>query len=363
MKRDYYEVLGIDRNATDEEIKRAFRKLAFECHPDRNHDDGAESMFKEINEAYEVLSDSSKRAAYDRFGHAGEDVFTRGFEGFDFGGFGDIFDAFFGGAATATQRVPKRGTDIHYEMPLSFEEAVFGCEKEFSINRIENCSLCHGTGNEPGSQPARCPNCNGTGQIRRVQQSIFGRFTNISVCGNCHGEGTVITNPCPQCKGAGKEKCERTLSVKIPAGVDNGSQIRLKGEGNAGEMGGSPGNVFITLGVEPHEFFIRDGDDIHYKLSINFAEAALGVMMDIPTLEGTTKLNIPAGTQTDCVFRLKGKGVPRLNGGGRGDQLITAVVVTPEKLTEEQKHLFEQLEKSFGSNTGKDKNKRKGFFR
>ncbi|GAH82673.1 unnamed protein product, partial [marine sediment metagenome] len=222
VKRDYYEVLGIARNATDEEIKRAYRKLAFKHHPDHNHQDGAEEKFKEVNEAYEVLSDRDKRSAYDRFGHGGgQGIFGRGFEGFDFGGFGDIFDAFFGGAATATRQASQRGADLHCIVTITFEEAAFGCEKEINISRTENCSLCHGVGCKPGSQPSRCPNCNGSGQVRRVQQSIFGRFTNVAICSQCRGEGRIITEPCPQCRGTGKEKRQRSISVKIPAGVED----------------------------------------------------------------------------------------------------------------------------------------------
>ncbi|GAI19976.1 unnamed protein product, partial [marine sediment metagenome] len=264
-KPDYYEVLGIARDATDEEIKRAFRKLAFKHHPDHNREDGAADKFKEINEAYEVLSNPDKRATYDRFGHrGGEGLFGQGFEGFDFGGFGDIFDAFFGRTTTATRQAPQRGADIHYRATITFEEAAFGSEKEINISRTENCSLCQGTGSKPGSQPSRCPNCNGNGQVRRVQQSLFGRFTNITTCPQCHGEGSIITEPCPQCRGKGREKRQRSILVKIPAGVDDGTQIRLSGEGDSGIKGGPSGNLYVTLSVKQHEFFTRDGDDILY---------------------------------------------------------------------------------------------------
>ena len=349
-KHDYYEVLGIDRNATDEEIKRAFRKLAFKHHPDHNHQDGAEEKFKEVNEAYQVLSDPDKRAAYDRFGHGGtEGFFGQGFEGFNFGGFGDIFDAFFGGATTATRQAPQRGVDLRYRVIITFEEAAFGCEKKITISRTENCSLCHGIGAKPGSQPSRCPNCNGTGQVRRVHQSIFGRFTNINTCPQCHGEGRIITEPCSQCRGTGREKRQRSISVKIPAGVDDGSQIRLSGEGEVGERGGSSGNLYITISVKPHELFIRDNDDILYKLPINFAQAALGAEVEIPTLNGKTKLKIPAGSQTGKTFQLKGQGIPHLHRNGRGDQLVTLFVATPEKLTGRQRQLFQELADSLSS--------------
>ena len=347
-KRDYYEVLGIPRNATDEEIKRAFRRLALKYHPDRNHEEGAEEKFKEINEAYEVLSDSDKRAAYDRFGHGGaEGFFGRGFEGFDFGGFGDIFDAFFGGVTTATRQAPRRGADLHYNINIAFEEAAFGCQKEIKILRTENCSLCQGIGCKPGSQPTRCPNCNGSGQVRRTQQTLFGRFINTTTCSQCHGQGRIITEPCPQCRGTGKEKHQRTISVKIPAGVDGDSQIRHRGEGHAGIRGGSSGDLYITLAVEQHEFFQRDGDDILYELPINFAQAALGTEIEVPTLDGKTKLKIPAGSQTGEVFQLKNKGFPHLNRRGRGAQLVTLRVLTPESLTKKQRKLFQELADTF----------------
>ncbi len=349
IKRDYYEVLGIPRNATDEDIKRAFRKLAFKYHPDHNHEDGAEEKFKEVNEAFQVLCDPDKRAAYDRFGHGGpEELFGRGFEGFDFSGFGDIFDAFFGGVTTATRQAPRRGADLHYNTAITFEEVALGCEKEINILRTENCSLCQGIGCKPGSQPAKCPSCNGTGQVRRVQQSIFGRFTNITTCPRCHGEGRIITEPCPQCRGTGKEKRQRSILVKIPAGVDEDSQIRLRGEGQAGTRGGPSGDLYITLAIKQHEFFQRDGDDIIYELPVNFAQAALGTEVEVPTLDSKTKLKIPAGSQTGKVFRLKNKGIPHLHRRGRGDQLVTLRVVTPDSLTKKQRQLFQELADTLG---------------
>ncbi len=349
-KRDYYEVLGIDRNATDEKIKSAFRKLAFKHHPDHNHNDGAEEKFKEVNEAYEVLSDPDKRAAYDRFGHgSSEGIFGQGFEGFEFGGFGDIFDAFFGGGTTrATRQAPQRGDDLHYRTIITLDEAAFGIEKEINISRTEHCSLCQGIGCEPNSQPSRCPNCNGNGQVRRVQQSIFGRFTNITTCPQCHGEGKIITNPCPQCRGNGKEQHQRSIVVKIPAGVEDGSRIRLSGEGEAGARSGSPGDLYLSLSVKQHEFFTRDGDDILYELPISFAQAALGTEAEVPTLEGNTNLKFPAGSQTGEVFRLKNKGIPHLHGRGRGDQLVRLLVITPHSLTKEQRRLFQELAKTLG---------------
>ena len=349
-KRDFYEVLGLERDATDETIRKAFRKLAFKYHPDHNHDDGAEQRFKEINEAYEVLSDPEKREAYDRFGHDGEGFFERGFEGFGFGGLGDIFDAFFGGGTTTTtRRAPQRGADLHRSVAISLEDAAFGIEKEIEIVRTEHCSLCQGSGCQPGSQPSQCPNCNGTGQVRRVQQNIFGRFTNITTCPHCRGEGRIITEPCRQCRGTGKEKRQRTILVKIPAGVEDGSRIRLNGEGDAGTRGGPPGNLYISLSVKQHKVFVRDGDDILYELPINFAQAALGAEVEVPTLDSSTKLKIPAGSQTGQVFRLKNKGVPHLYGSGRGAQLVKLLVVTPDSLTKKERQLLEELANSLGA--------------
>lgn len=348
-KRDYYEVLNIDRNATDEKIKRAFRQLAFKYHPDRNHEEGTEEKFKEINEAYQVLCDPDKRATYDRLGHGGtEGFFGQGFDGFDFGGFGDIFNAFFGGATTATRQSPQRGADLHYRITITFEEAALGVEKEINISRTEHCSLCQGLGHHPNSQPSQCPNCKGSGQIRRVQQSIFGHFTNVTTCSSCHGEGKIITDPCSQCRGTGKEKHQRSILVKIPAGVDDGSRIRLSSEGDAGVKGGPPGNLYLSLSVKKHAIFERDGDKILYQLPISFTQAALGGEVEVPTLESNVKLKIPAGSQTGKVIQLKNKGVPHLHGRGRGDQLVSLLVVTPESLTKKQRQLFEELARNSG---------------
>ena len=355
-KRDYYEVLGIRRDATNEEIRKAFRKLAFQYHPDRNRGDGAEEKFKEVNEAYEVLSDPDKRTTYDRFGHSGADgLFGRGFEGFDFG-FGDIFDTFFGGATSATRQAPQRGASLEYRLPITLEEAAFGCEQQIEITRTEHCSECQGTGSKPGTQPVRCPNCDGAGEVRRVQASIFGRFTNVTTCPRCRGEGQIITDFCPSCKGSGREKQQRQIMVKVPAGVDNGNQIRLRGEGEEGTRGGPSGDLFVVISVSEHDYFKRDEDDILYDLSINFAQAALGTEMEVPTLDGDSKLKIPSGCQTGTVFRLKNKGINHLNGRGRGDQLVQVSVTTPESLSKEQRRLFEELADSLG--TGKKKRKR-----
>jgi len=349
-KRDYYEVLGVSRDASDGDMKKVYRKLAFKYHPDHNREDGAADKFKEVNEAYEVLSNPEKRAAYDRFGHAGAEGFSGGgFEGFDFGGFGDIFDAFFGGTATAARQAPQRGTDLHYGIAISFEDAVFGCEQKIEISRIESCPLCQGTGCKPGSKPSRCPDCNGTGQVRRVQQSLFGRFVSNVTCRRCHGEGRIIDEPCPECRGTGREEYRRRISVSIPPGVDDGAQIRLSGEGHAGIRGGSAGDLYVGLSVKQHEFFAREGDNILYELPLNIALAALGTEVEVPTLEGISKLKIPAGSQTGTVFRLKGQGVPHLRRSGRGDELVTLFVVTPEKLTNQQRQLLEELASSLGT--------------
>lgn len=342
----------MDRSASEADIKRAFRKLAFQYHPDRNRDDGAEGKFKEVNEAFEVLSDANKRAAYDRFGHAGTgfDQGFGGFRGFDdvFGGLGDIFDTFFGGAATTAGAGPQRGGDIRVAVSISFEEAVFGCEKQVEIQRVEHCSTCHGSGCEPGSQAERCPECDGSGQVRRVQRSVFGRFVNIATCSRCGGEGRVVTKPCPQCHGSGREKRKRRLMVSIPAGVDDGSQIRISGEGNAGTRGGGPGNVYVSLEVGGHPLFQRRGDAILYDLPLNFVQAALGDEVEIPTVDGPVNVKIPPGTQTGKVIRLRDRGVPHVRGGGRGSQLVMVHVVTPENPTKEQRRLLNELGKSLG---------------
>ncbi len=356
VKRDYYEILGVGRNASTDEIKKAFRKLAFEHHPDRNNN-GSADKFKEINEAYEVLSDEGKRSAYDRFGHAGAGAQDfGGFSGgFGFGGLGDIFDAFFG-ASTDAQTAPRAGSDIPTRVTLTFEEAALGAEKEITINRVEKCSRCHGTRAEPGSKTSRCSECDGRGTVQRVQQSLFGRFTNVITCPRCNGEGRTIEQACTQCRGFGKERKKQTLKVNIPAGIDNGNAIRLTGEGDAGERGGPPGNVYVTADVRPHEFFSRNGYDVTYNLKANFAQAALGTEFNVPTLYGEEKLKVPAGTQTGTVFKLKGKGIKRLQRSGHGDELVNFTVVTPDKLDKDQKKLFEQLMESFD---GKPKKKKK----
>jgi len=344
-KLDYYDSLGVPRNAGQDEIKRAFRRLAMKHHPDKNREPGAEERFKEINEAYEVLSDPEKRAMYDRFGHAGaESPFARAFEGFDIGGFGDIFDAFFGG--TGRRRQPQRGADLHYRLTLTFEEAVFGSEKEVEVSRSEPCSVCNGLRAEPGTEPRKCPVCNGSGEIRRAQRSIFGQFINVATCGRCGGEGRIVDKPCHQCRGSGREMGKRKLQVRIPAGVESGSQIRISGEGEMGVYGGGRGNVYIVLSVREHPLFQRDGDHILLDFDVSFAQAALGDEVQVPTLEGDRPLKIPAGTQSGHVFVLKKHGVPHVRGGGRGDMVVRVNIVTPTHLTEEQKRLLKVLDES-----------------
>ena len=354
-KRDYYDVLGISRNATEEEIKKAFRKLALEFHPDRNRSEGAEDRFKEVNEAYQVLSDSRKRASYDRFGHSGvSGNGGRGFDGFDpgAGGFGDIFDAFFGegfGAQTqARPNAPRRGNDLRASVTITFEEAAFGVEKEIEIERIDVCSRCNGSRAERGSASTMCSNCNGSGQVRRSQQSFFGQFVQVTTCGSCKGEGSVIDDPCSQCRGAGRERRNRKLAVTIPAGVDDGIQIRLNQEGEAGLNGGPPGDLYVVIRVQDHPLFERYDANVHLPLSISVLQATLGANVKIPTLDGEEELTIPPGTQPGDVFTIKGKGVPFIQSSRRGDQIVTAMIEIPTSLNDEQRRLFAELAESMG---------------
>ena len=352
IKRDYYEVLGLSRNASAEEIKKAFRRLAMRYHPDRNREDGAEARFKEIGEAYEVLSDSEKRVAYDRYGHAGLQGFDFGqpFEGFDVGGFGDVFDAFFGGATGRRSREAQRGADRRIDIDIDFEEAAFGCEKEIEVSRNERCSRCGGNRAEPGSQLTRCPSCDGGGQVRRISRSFFGQFVNITTCPQCHGEGRLVKQRCQDCNGSGRQRQTRKLLVQIPAGVNDGSQMRLSGEGDVGANGGGPGHLYLIIGVRSHPHFQRDEDDLVYNLELSLPQAALGCVAEIPILGGRPhNLKIPAGTQSGRVFVLRGKGVSRLHGGGRGDLLVRAAVIVPTELTDEQRQLLVKLAESFGS--------------
>ena len=358
MPVDYYEALGVNRGANDEEIRRAFRRKAMEFHPDRNKTPGAEDKFKEINEAYQVLGDQEKRARYDRFGHAGVNGGDRPFDGFDpFGGFGDIFDTFFGGGGrTANQ--PRAGEDIAQRISLSFEEAVFGCERDLEVNRVEPCHQCSGAGNEPGTPINTCRTCSGTGQVRRAQRSVFGQFAVTTPCSACNGSGRAIETPCSNCRARGYERRRRTRTVTIPAGIADGMQVRITGEGDAGANGGPPGNLYVQVRVQEHSVFVRDEDDLVLKMGINIAEAALGATRPVPTLEGDdVDLDIPAGTQSGSFFRVRGRGVPRLRRDGRatnrrGDIRVVVDVEVPEKLNKYQRQLLEDLAYSF-DNRGK----------
>lgn len=354
-QQDFYGVLGVPRDASQDEIRTKFRRLALEYHPDRNKDPGAQEKFKEINSAYQVLSDPQKRAQYDRFGQNGPGA-GRGFEGTEtFGGFGDVFDAFFGGFGGQAQSSAQAGRDVRTRTTLSFEEAVFGVEKEIDVSRVEPCGRCNGTASEPGTTPTQCTQCRGTGQMRRVQRSIFGQFTQVGPCTQCKGEGKIITNACTQCKGAGREKRQRKINVDIPPGVDDGVQIRLAREGDAGLNGGTPGNLYIDLRVLPHEVFQRNDHDILVELPINFAQAALGEDIEVPAISGKEKVHIPAGTQSGAVIRIKGKGVPYEAKGRRGDHLVVVNVVTPTSLDAGQRRLMEQLAATLGNGSSSDK--------
>jgi len=346
--KDYYAILGLPHNATDEQLKKAYRRMAMEYHPDRNGSPGADEHFKEINEAYEVLSDANKRAYYDRTGRSpGNGGDSMGFDSFEFGGLGDIFEAFFGGAASGSQRrSPHKGQDIGFRVSLSFEEAYTGTSREIEISRVELCSVCKGIGSRPGTNPEKCPDCNGAGQVRRTQQSIFGRFVQTSTCPTCSGQGTVIKSPCTQCRGQGRERAKRKLHVNIPAGVDGESQMRMQHEGEAGYFGGSPGDLFLRFDIKPHKFFIRRHSDLVMALPLNFAQAALGCTVEVPTMEGVFSLKVPPGTHHGKVFRIKERGFPRLNSRGRGDQMVITKLITPEKLDHRQRQLLEELSAS-----------------
>ena len=349
-KRDYYNILEVGRDASEEDIRKAFRKKALEFHPDRNKDPGAPAKFKEVNEAYQVLTDSERRERYDRFGHAGATNGGGGAGGFEgFGGFGDIFDAFFGGGGSRGGRARARaGRDLQTNLIVTFEEAVFGATKEIEVNRTERCTRCEGARSEPGHQPQACSNCKGSGRVRRAQRSMFGQFMTEVECNACNGSGLTISHPCTQCKGAGQERTKRKIQVQVPAGVPHGANLNLRGQGDSGELGGPAGDLYVGMHVEPHAFFERDDTYILYTLDVSFPQAALGAELDIPTLEGPRTLKIPAGTQTDQVFRIKGQGVPHLGREDRrGDEIITVRVATPEKLSSRQRELLEELQLTF----------------
>ncbi|MBI3286755.1 MAG: molecular chaperone DnaJ [Chloroflexi bacterium] len=345
-RRSYYEILGVDPSASEQEIKRAYRRLARQYHPDVNKGPDASERFKEINEAYEVLSDPQKRAQYDRFGQV-PPTFEPGF-GF---GFGDIFEELFGFPGRA-RRGPRsyaqRGADLRYDLMLSFEEAAFGTEKEIEIERLEVCPTCQGSGSDPGAEPRRCPQCNGSGEERRARQTFFGSFISVNTCSLCQGEGEVITRPCPECRSQRRVRRSKRLAVRIPPGIDSGYQLRLSGEGDAGTRGGPAGNLYIAVTVQPHPHFKRRNSNVLLELPINMAQAALGDEIEVPTLDGPANLSIPPGTQTGETFRLRGVGIPRLHGTGRGDQLISVFVVVPQQLSAEQRDLLTQLARTLG---------------
>ena len=345
-KRDYYEVLGVQKDASPDEVKKAYRKLARQYHPDVNAEPGAEAAFKEVGEAYEVLSDPQKRQLYDQYGHAGVDGAGADFGNFgNFGSFADIFEQFGNifGSQQGGRRGPQRGNDLRYDLTISFEEAVFGTEKVLEIPRWEACARCAGNGAEPNSEMKKCPQCNGTGELRKVQQSFFGQFVNVAPCPKCRGEGKIISSPCKECKGEGYQRRERKLKVNIPAGVDEGTQLRLSQEGQPGANGGPPGDLYVVLKVKAHPVFERNEDNLHCTVPINAAQAALGASVDILTFDGLQTVTIPEGSQAGSRVRLKGLGVPHVNGSGRGDLFIHLDVRIPTKLSRDQRKLFEQL--------------------
>ena len=371
-KRDYYEVLGVQKGASDDELKKAYRKLARKYHPDLNKDNPeAADKFKEVNEAYEVLSDKEKRAKYDQFGFAGVDPnygaggAGGGFDGgFDFGDLGDIFGSFFGGGFGGGRRTnpnaPQRGESIRLSLAISFEEAAFGCEKEVSVDRMEQCGTCHGNGCAAGTTPEVCPDCHGTGQVQVRRQTPMGVFATSSPCGRCGGKGKIIHQPCPDCRGSGAVRRRKTIQVSIPAGIDNGQTISVRGQGSAGKNGGPAGDLLVTITVRPHELFRREGTSVLCDAPITFAQAVLGAELEIPTIDGKVKYDLPEGTQSGTTFRLKGKGIPAINGRGRGDQYVTVYIETPRNLNREQKEALKKFAESVGDNNYEERRK---FFR
>ena len=372
-KRDYYEVLGIQKGASEDEIKKAYKKLARKYHPDMNPGDKeAEEKFKEVNEANEVLSDPEKKARYDQFGFAGVDPNygagaggAGGFGGgFDFGDLGDIFGSFFGGGFGGGQRrnpnAPQRGESIRASVSVSFTDAAFGCEKSVTLERSEMCGTCKGNGCAPGTTPEVCPDCHGTGTVQVRRQTPMGAFASNGPCRKCGGTGRLIHQPCPDCRGGGTVRKRKTIQVTIPAGIDHGQTISLRGQGNAGKNGGPAGDLLITVMVQPHDLFRRDGVDVFCEAPITFTQAVLGAELEIPTIDGKVKYSIPEGTQTGTVFRLKGKGIPVLNGRGRGDQYVTVTIETPRNLNKEQKEALRKFSETVGENNYE---KRKSFFK
>lgn len=367
-KKDYYEVLGVDRNASEAEIKKAYRRLAKKYHPDMNPDnEEAEQKFKEVTEAYEVLNDAEKRAQYDQFGHAafngaGSGGFQGGFSDFDMNDiFGSMFGDMFGGGMGQRQRTgPMKGADVRTSIEIDFQEAAFGVEKEIEIIIGEQCTTCGGTGAKPGTKPQTCKHCNGTGQVRYNQNTLFGNMTSIRTCDVCHGEGTIITEPCNSCHGKGIVRNKKRIKINIPAGIDHGQSIRLQGKGEPGQRGGPYGDLLITVSIKPHTIFERQGYDVYCKIPITFVQAALGGKLQVPTLEGKVEYSIKEGTQTGTVFRLRGKGIPYLrNPKLRGDQYVTVIIDVPTKLNEEQRKKLQEFAQISGDDVHPQ---RKGFF-
>ena len=369
-KRDYYEVLGVNKGASEDEIKKAYKKMAKKYHPDLHPDDPeAAEKFKEVNEAASVLTDADKRSRYDQFGHAGVDGNMGGAGGYgggfdDFGGMGgfsDIFETLFGGGGgrRSDPNRPQRGADIEERISISFEEAAFGTEKEVVITRRDECSTCHGSGAAAGSSRVSCSTCHGSGQIRTVQNTPLGQMQSVRPCPDCGGEGTVVEHPCSACNGNGVVRKKHTIKVNIPAGMDDGNTLRVSGEGHSGKKGGPSGDLYVRVSVRPHELFERVNDDIYADEEITFAQAALGDTLQVPTLDGNVSFQIPAGTQNGAVFRLKGKGIPHLRGRGRGDHRIKVRIVVPGDLTEEQKDLL----RKFSDSCGKRNNVKRESFR
>ncbi|MGN0148634.1 MAG: molecular chaperone DnaJ [Clostridia bacterium] len=355
-KRDYYEVLGVSKGASDDEIKKAFRRQSKKYHPDLNPGDkAAEEKFKEVNEAYQVLSDSDKKARYDRFGHAGVDPNYgaggpggAGFNGagFDFGDiFGDIFGSGFGGFGGGNRRNgPRRGNDVRQVVDITFEEAAFGCTKKINLTKQEKCDTCNGTGAKPGTSAQTCTHCNGTGQIQTQQRTILGYMTNVTTCPHCKGEGKIIKEPCRDCRGTGKVRKSKTIEINIPAGIDNGQTMQLSGQGEAGERGGPSGDLLITIRVRPHDIFKRENNDVYINMPISFVQAALGATLTVPTLDGAVEYDIPEGTQSGTRFRLRGKGIPYIRSKNRGDQYVTVNVEVPKNLTAKQKEILKEFD-------------------
>lgn len=367
-KKDYYEVLGVNKNASESEIKKAYRKKAKKYHPDANHQsDDTDAKFKEATEAYEILGDKSKREQYDQFGHAafeqggGAGGFNGGFG--DMGDmFGDIFDMFGGGGSRRRANAPQQGASIQTRINITFEEAVFGVEKEIQVTVSESCETCNGSGAKPGTSKETCSHCGGSGQVRYNQQTLFGTVQSVRPCSHCGGSGKIIKEPCVDCHGTGYQKKRKKIKVTIPAGIDHGQSMRIRGKGEPGVNGGPRGDVILQVGVKAHKFLERHGDDIFYELSISFSQAALGMKASVPTIDGNVTYDIKAGTQTGTRFRLRGKGVPHLNNNKhRGEQYITVVVKTPKKISDEEKELYRQLAKLSGDDIHEEKRK-KGIF-